>query len=389
MATIGSDAWLGAGSNDAEQTRVTEFVARINWPALLHKASQGNNGVSCKLSEKYSHGINNLVRKLEFADGTQWVARLPLPELPDAHEVVNPEHRLQVDIATMKYIRKHTSIPVPEVFAYDLSPDNEVGAPYILMSYIHGTSAMELSQARGYDLQKDEKFWQGVADIQMQLASLHFDKIGCIYQDSSSDSFTIGPDVVTGLGPWDDAETFWSDLAQHYLQNVMAAGTAAAGQDDDDDEEGDEAEPFQLPPQFANFPALIQMLSKERPFRLTNRDFGIHNLLVNDAFEIVGLIDLDGVMAAPVEMVAQMPRFSGLDLPLPGFGDEGEAEDAEEGNEEAIGMYIARLQDAVSRIGGAELGELVESFTSTEAGIVQGLYRFHQAATGSALYQPE
>jgi aminoglycoside/choline kinase family phosphotransferase len=57
---------------------------------------------------------------------------------------------------------------------------------------------------------------------------------------------------------------------------------------------------------------------KSGPFRLTNRDFGAHNILVNDNFDIVGVIDFDGVMAAPLEAVAQYPILSFLDVDPPG-----------------------------------------------------------------------
>jgi hypothetical protein len=55
------------------------------------------------------------------------------------------------------------------------------------------------------------------------------------------------------------------------------------------------------------------------PFRLTNRDFGAHNLLVDDDFDIVVVIDFDGVMAAPLAAVAQYPALSFLDPDPPGF----------------------------------------------------------------------
>jgi hypothetical protein len=54
------------------------------------------------------------------------------------------------------------------------------------------------------------------------------------------------------------------------------------------------------------------------PFSLVNRDFGAHNLLVDYNFQIVGLIDLDGVMAAPIEVVSQYPVLTGLDRMPPG-----------------------------------------------------------------------
>lgn len=39
---------------------------------------------------------------------------------------------------------------------------------------------------------------------------------------------------------------------------------------------------------------------------------------MNEDFEIIGVIDFDGVMAAPTEVVAQYPLLSGLDRGPPG-----------------------------------------------------------------------
>jgi hypothetical protein len=53
------------------------------------------------------------------------------------------------------------------------------------------------------------------------------------------------------------------------------------------------------------------------PFRLTKHDLGAHNLLVNDDFEIIGVIDSNGIMAAAVGMVARFPVLAGLDREPP------------------------------------------------------------------------
>jgi aminoglycoside phosphotransferase (APT) family kinase protein len=38
----------------------------------------------------------------------------------------------------MATVRDRTKIPVPRVFAYDVSPSNEVGCPYVLMERLPG-----------------------------------------------------------------------------------------------------------------------------------------------------------------------------------------------------------------------------------------------------------
>lgn len=59
-------------------------------------------------------------------------------------------------------------------------------------------------------------------------------------------------------------------------------------------------------------------------YGLANRDFSAHNVLVDDDPNIIGLIDFDGVIASPVELVAQMSLFTGLERPIPGFVETGE-----------------------------------------------------------------
>jgi aminoglycoside phosphotransferase (APT) family kinase protein len=50
----------------------------------------------------------------------------------------NGEKVLHSEVATMKFLKRKTTIPVPTVFAYDSSYDNAVGQPYILMEAMTG-----------------------------------------------------------------------------------------------------------------------------------------------------------------------------------------------------------------------------------------------------------
>ena len=48
-----------------------------------------------------------------------------------------------------------------------------------------------------------------------------------------------------------------------------------------------------------------------------SQDFGAHNVFIDADIKIVGRIDLDSVMAAPVEKVAQFPSCLDLDREVP------------------------------------------------------------------------
>lgn len=103
---------------------------------------------------------------------------------------------------------------------------------------------------------------------------------------------------------------YYTDLAFHALEVCVADAPPNV----------QESTSFKVPVLFKHFLSLYSDNSnREGPFNLTNRDFGAHNLLGNGDFEVIGVIDFDGVMAAPIEVVAQYPKVSGLDREPPGY----------------------------------------------------------------------
>ncbi|OAA70601.1 Protein kinase-like domain protein [Cordyceps fumosorosea ARSEF 2679] len=314
--TIGSDAWLGAGNYEpgsAWNTRATDFFKVVKWGAVAAIASRLRGGISCSFADKFAIGNFNIVRRLDFDDGVSWVARVRLPPIIDGvadRGALPVSQAIEMEAASIKFLRLKTSIPIPEVHAYDSSPDNEVGSPFILMDYIHGTVASELRELQGsaYGLfgtpEQDRKFRDQMARIQAIVASLQFPKIGCLYYNKDKDDFFIGKDLETGQGPWSSSTDYYDALTSYLLKSVSEDYLR-------------ESTSFMLP-SILNYLLRIQGEEQDGPFRLTNRDFGAHNILVNGDFDIVGVIDFDGVMAAPLEVVAQYPDSSFLDVEPPG-----------------------------------------------------------------------
>ena len=278
--------------------------------------------------------------------------------------------------------RLKTKIPVPEIFGHDLNPANEVGAPYILMSYIHGTSAAELSELRDCEPEvfgtpeQDARFRRQMASIHVQLGRLTFDQIGSLRENHDSPGhFFIGSEIETGKGPWDTTAQYYSAIALHRLQVA----------EHDAEPEVRNRESFNLPHRFCDLITLFQS-SRYGPYGLANRDFGAHNVLVDDEFRIVGLIDFDGVIAAPIELVVQMPLFTGLQRSIPGFVETGEfALKRVEKAKHQIPRYVEYVRAAISE---AETSfnlphewELADSMVSDAASIVEGMnaYGQHQA----------
>ncbi|KAK3332870.1 hypothetical protein B0T19DRAFT_354543 [Cercophora scortea] len=379
---LGSASWIGADAYEPGgefHERATTFLAAVKWDALTSISSGLRNGIPCKFGDKFSIGHFNMVRRIVFTDGISWVARVRLPQLKAVfgdREMLDVVSTFKVEIASMKFLKAKTSIPVPEVHSYSVDPTNDVGAPYILMDYIHGTVATELREAKNCDVgmfgtsDQDRKFRKQMAGIQVTLSSFKFDQIGSLYWDEQTSDFFIGPEIETGKGPWTSSMGYYADLANHALQ-VCVRHAAPHVQTSCS---------FAIPILFKHLMSLYgHGGSMGGPFSLANRDFGAHNLLVDDNFEIVGVIDLDGVMAAPIEVVAQYPVLTGLDREPPGHVETKPAAiDRMRRTEPRLKEYKDMVETAEAGMGIGNEGStpIANLMLSEAASVLQGLLRY-------------
>lgn len=110
MTELGSESWMGASDydeGDELHNRATGFVNSIHWDRIVSYAS-GLRNHRCNLGGKYSLGHFNLVRRLTFDDGVDWVVRLRLPEcfsMSDTREKLSAADCMRIEIATMTFLR--------------------------------------------------------------------------------------------------------------------------------------------------------------------------------------------------------------------------------------------------------------------------------------------
>ncbi|KAG5761086.1 hypothetical protein H9Q72_010812 [Fusarium xylarioides] len=379
---VGSTSWIGADAydpGDELHDRALAVFDKLKWDHLLSLSSALNNGVPCTFSPRFSVGHFNMVRRIDFTDGTSWVARVRLPELRTVlgdRKALDVASTLKVEVSSMKFFKAKTSIPVPAVHSYSFDTNNQVGAPYILMDYIHGTVATELRDANEYEAglfgtpDQDRAFRKQMAEIQATLSSLKFSEIGSLYQDKETSDFFIGPETETGKGPWSSSVEYYDDLANHALQVCLH----------DASPDVQTASSFANPILFRHLMSLYrQQKSSKESFSLMNRDFGAHNLLVNEKFQIVGVIDFDGVMAAPIEVVAQYPVLTGLNRePLGCVETRPAAIERIERTKPKLKEYKEMLAAAKSKLGNNDKGAtpVADLLLSDAASVFQGLVRY-------------
>ena len=125
----------------------------VDWVALCDVARK-HRGVNCDLDTRVKFGGVHMVVLLTFEDGQQWIARVRMPRLsmtPDGSvQICEPwteidQQWMKSEIDTMRYLREHSNIPIPELFVFDVTEQNAVGAPYTMMQCIYGNSITDLS----------------------------------------------------------------------------------------------------------------------------------------------------------------------------------------------------------------------------------------------------
>ena len=201
------------------------------------------------------------------------------------------------EIHTMQFIADRTTIPVPKVFDCDLDPANSVGFPYVIMEAIKGRPlGVSYSQIPPQFL---KSFLTQFANYIVQLRSLSFPAIGSLEYDVSTGVAQIitSPDLRSN---------YTSSL--EFMQNVR----------DKENEQLKKEEITKTSLEDRELAcwiltrAVLSAVEKDfisGPFPLCHPDLHYSNILVDQHFNITGIIDWSGAATVPQELFASIPGF--------------------------------------------------------------------------------
>ncbi|PIL27600.1 hypothetical protein GSI_10751 [Ganoderma sinense ZZ0214-1] len=99
-----------------------------------------------------------------------------------------PRLKTESEVATMHYLRQHTSIPVPEVYHYDANPYNRLGGEFILMSKASGIPLSQVFHSMPHNTLV--ALMENIAMLVIPLFGHHFPMIGSLYDGSSPSNHT-------------------------------------------------------------------------------------------------------------------------------------------------------------------------------------------------------
>ncbi|KAH7018468.1 phosphotransferase family protein [Microdochium trichocladiopsis] len=291
-------------------------------------------------------GSYNLVYRLRYKDGTTAALRVPLQ-----HYSHYPEEKLLYEVALMKYIRANTTIPIPEVYGFGTAKENPAGnGPFIIMEWVHhhmdlgdalndpcGEPEAKQTLDPNISEEKLESLYEQMAGILLQLYSLDFPRIGSLVLDdliTERNSPGGGSASVTGrpliqninrITEWTSApqgllpsntyaraEEWYSDMADmHMLQLVFQRNYLVK----DEDDARDKYIARQLFRRLAasgklSAPSNHNDASPGRdgpPFKLFSEDLRPNNVLLDEHFKIVAVIDWEFAYAAPAQFARDPP----------------------------------------------------------------------------------
>ncbi|KAG6161900.1 hypothetical protein E4U22_007707 [Claviceps purpurea] len=270
---------------------------------LTRNATDGSSasGITCAINPgSFTYGMNNLVLNVAFSDDVHWIARI-LYAAADPSSTRQHQISMLSEIATMKTLKSRTTIPVPEVFAFDVSPSNEFGFPYVLLECLKGKT-LESTMAKTVPAAYKQHVASQVADVLYQLENLTFDRLGRIWCGENCDE---PPRIIPSRSSDGSLATARVQTSLEWFYDHRQRQNRQALKEHADDPEWRAA-------CWILKQATSHIIVEDRlhgPFPLCHLDLHFGNLLFDDEYNLTGVIDWSGAATAPLERLAVSPEF--------------------------------------------------------------------------------
>ncbi|KAJ7073960.1 kinase-like domain-containing protein [Mycena amicta] len=279
----------------AEATRVMKQRCTGSYPI----ARGGFNIVrSVPLSPILTHDCK-LLPCFSFEDGTDLLARLRLSGPSDQLASYSSDvraHQFLSEVATIAFVRKHTSIPVPDIFYSDFNANNAVGTPFMLMQRVALPIPGE-SLGTAWDSMSHEQrevVVREVAHIEAQLLQAPLSMIGSLIDDDG----TVGPLAPSSTYPHSLADPY---LARSHHRKVIDRDRWMLQRTKWRNINGgiDDMPVAYAIRWFSLLLAAIHAVPSEQfddpaHFTLYHDDLSLSNILVSPSGNVVGLVDWQG-----------------------------------------------------------------------------------------------
>ncbi|KAJ5093960.1 hypothetical protein N7456_009821 [Penicillium angulare] len=288
--------------------RLETVIASLNKEALLSHA-EAIKGQKLSMSENFSAGQYWACFEMVAEDGSLVIARVRLPRHPNTPASVGEEeenYAIMCEITTMNFVRQKNfpSVVVPNVYAYERSGSQRAaaaGAAYMMLEGFYGNTLQDVAfDICNLPATVQEHIIAQWTMVQAQLATLQYSQIGSIAQITQSGEPIIGKlstaaeEDLVPPGPFSTASEYF-----------IAIGTAALHKAE---LEAQNKAPSSGSMQYDILGAFVFLdivqttslfTTPQDHFPLNHMDIGTQNIIVDDEYKFLAIIDWEFAQAAP------------------------------------------------------------------------------------------
>ncbi|PWY81859.1 hypothetical protein BO70DRAFT_406062 [Aspergillus heteromorphus CBS 117.55] len=255
---------------------------------------------------KRIEGARSLIHIVEFDDKLRYVVRLPFSGGHDRYTDI-AKGAFVAKVKMMQVIKKRTHFPMPEIYDFDASFENEIEAPYVVESFIPGNPISDVWFEESGLMPLEEKrlrILDSVADTMAQLRGHQFDLIGAIEANNRGHQMTnpCHSFKISDSDMWYEESGPYSATVTYMLSRMLDPPSKTPRKK--------EAPPEAGCRMFLEMMVLCLPLSTDwesddrESFVLSVPHFDASNILIDDQLHVTGFIDWDEVKT--------MPRFLGF-----------------------------------------------------------------------------
>lgn len=295
-----------AASGLAREGELIELISKINTDALEARASRLRQGIRCSIpplgyGRDSMMGGMNYHFDVRFDDGVTWIARVRRFNATSPPAALR-DYTIQSEVATLSFLRQ-TKVPAPEVYDFDLEhPDNAVGVGFILMEKLPGKSLDWGAATR----EQRGKVMEQLADIFIELHKYPFPLIGSLNGSDAIHVSALARESLSNfeqnemktIGPFSSWEEYNASSIQLILDMIV------------------QEEMHSWPAVDAYLihrflldlvPKVFNSTQKSDAFYLKHADDKGTHILVDENFEITGIIDWEWAHTAPPSHAFKSP----------------------------------------------------------------------------------
>ncbi|KAJ9156168.1 Aminoglycoside 3'-phosphotransferase/choline kinase domain protein [Pleurostoma richardsiae] len=324
------DHLYAAIENSAYNLWLQQFSdGKLRFKLKLLVEKHMGKGVSF-VAKNTMHGDLHICVPMQLVDGMRVLLRVAYNGSGQlAEEKANGE------VAVLRYLKAKTTIPVPEVYYHGHADELPGGhGPFTIMQHIQcsqnlTTALNDVDRVLDDDNSREQqpetwkkltRLYEQVADILLQLSQCEFSKIGALVEVAPGEweaaarplTFNMYQLVkFAGVSPddlptnvHDDAHKYFVELAELHVKHLHAQHHDLFRTE----EEGiKQYASRKLLRDLAQMSSVAEPSSQSGPFKLWCDDLRGMSVLLDDACNVVGVVDLEFSYAAPVEFAHSPP----------------------------------------------------------------------------------